>query len=473
MFTGLWDELREDFLTGAEDEYVTGNLVLGVVGPYDRPPGFNKWKPDGPDTMRIEFGGEAWDDNELPNRMMVSWDPDFDLADPAAQTAFLDLCASLRRASCDAGGCTRPPEGYLVAPESVRCSLEVLAGCVADTINALPTPEELDAMDRTPCNRSAIPSDPAAFTDAARALSDTMYGRPFYFDESRVIGATIDFESALRRRQPAKTVRPVYETFVDFVDGYLDNAPPTLRSCFAYAGRSFVWMITQAQTPPPPSLACAHTAHTARAARPALARRAPRCPQERLVAGMLLGMAICFPMAFLVLLLTTGSLRVALFATLSVVLIVGSLLGFAESAFNYALGTGETIAGTIVIGLAVDYTVHLGHMYTESAQPSRDGKMRDAATVMGATVLAGGITTLGCAIFMFPCQLTFFTKMAFLMAGTIVFSLIFAFFFFMPLVSLFGPTGRIPSTLESARSAASAVREWVADRRQPSQKPIV
>ena len=191
------------------------------------------------------------------------------------------------------------------------------------------------------------------------------------------------------------------------------------------------------------------------------------------MAGMLLGMAICFPMAFLVLLLTTGSLRVALFATLSVVLIVGSLLGFAESAFNYALGTGETIAGTIVIGLAVDYTVHLGHMYTESAQPSRDGKMRDAATVMGATVLAGGITTLGCAIFMFPCQLTFFTKMAFLMAGTIVFSLVFAFFFFMPLVSLFGPTGRIPPTLESARSAAGAVRKWVADRRQPSQKSSV
>ena len=63
---------------------------------------------------------------------------------------------------------------------------------------------------------------------------------------------------------------------------------------------------------------------------------------------------------------------------------------------------------------------------------------------------------------MFPCQLTFFTKMAFLMAGTIVFSLIFAFFFFMPLVSLFGPTGRIPSTLESAQ----AMRDWLKGRRQ-------
>ena len=85
--------------------------------------------------------------------------------------------------------------------------------------------------------------------------------------------------------------------------------------------------------------------------------------------------------------------------------------------------------------------------------------------MMGATVLAGGITTLGCAVFMFPCQLTFFTKMAFLMAGTIVFSLIFAFLFFMPLVALFGPTGTITSTLERARDAKLAAAAWIERRR--------
>ena len=40
---------------------------------------------------------------------------------------------------------------------------------------------------------------------------------------------------------------------------------------------------------------------------------------------------------------------------------------------------------------------------------------------------------------MFPCQLTFFTKMANLMAYTIIFSLLYSFFFFIPLLTLVGP----------------------------------
>ena len=67
----------------------------------------------------------------------------------------------------------------------------------------------------------------------------------------------------------------------------------------------------------------------------------------------------------------------------------------AQSVLGYDLGTGESISGTIVIGLSVDYTVHLGNIYTESARTSREGKMQDAASVMGPTVVAGGITTLG------------------------------------------------------------------------------
>ena len=45
-----------------------------------------------------------------------------------------------------------------------------------------------------------------------------------------------------------------------------------------------------------------------------------------------------------------------------------------------------------------------GHIYTESSDASREGRVRDAATIMGVTVLAGGITTLGSSAFMFACQ---------------------------------------------------------------------
>lgn len=58
---------------------------------------------------------------------------------------------------------------------------------------------------------------------------------------------------------------------------------------------------------------------------------------------------------------------------------------------------------------------------------------------MGSTVVAGAITTGGSGCFMFACQLVFFFKMALLIVMTIVFSFIYAFMFFVPLLVLAGP----------------------------------
>ena len=92
--------------------------------------------------------------------------------------------------------------------------------------------------------------------------------------------------------------------------------------------------------------------------------------------------------------------------------------------------------------------VHLGHMYVEAGEPSREGKLNVAATNMGVTVVAGGVTTFGSAIFMYACQLSFFSKMATLIAGTIAFSLLYSLFFFMPLMAVFGPEGELRTARE-------------------------
>jgi len=158
-----------------------------------------------------------------------------------------------------------------------------------------------------------------------------------------------------------------------------------------------------------------------------------------------------------VLLLATGNLLVSLYAILTIFLVVISLLGTCN-AIGWQLGISEAIAGTIVIGLAVDYTVHLGHVYTEATLHTREGKMGTAATVMGVTVVAGAFTTFGCAFFMFFCQLTFFTKMATLIGGTIAYSVLYSLFFFMPLLALLGPAGEIRSTPEQCRRLYRALR---------------
>ena len=139
----------------------------------------------------------------------------------------------------------------------------------------------------------------------------------------------------------------------------------------------------------------------------------PTCAQV-----VLQGFQIIFPCAFAILFLSQsahasaiGAALAAAYATLTVALITGSLLGGVKVAFGFSLGIGEAIAGNMVIGLSIDYTLHLSHAYMLSEDKTRDGKVSHAATTMGVTVLAGAFTTFTSALFMVPCQLTFFSQM--------------------------------------------------------------
>jgi len=236
-------------------------------------------------------------------------------------------------------------------------------------------------------------------------------GRYIGFVGGKLRFVSLEFGMTILLRRPPAVIREVYNIFERFLDDFSKNAPSSLQKCFITAESTFTWMITQ----------------------------------ERLVVGLFTGLGISFPVAFLVLLFATGNLRLAVFAIIAIFLIVSSLLGTCFQ-MGWELGVGEAIAGTIVIGLAVDYTVHLGHCYTESVHEAREAKTTDAATIMGCTVLAGGVTTFGCSVFMFFCQLTFFTKMAILIGGTVAYSLLYSLFFFMPLCALLGPAGRLKSS---------------------------
>ena len=82
--------------------------------------------------------------------------------------------------------------------------------------------------------------------------------------------------------------------------------------------------------------------------------------QSGMITGMTTGMSIAFPLALVVLTVATMNWLIALLAIFSVGSIVASVLGVCECFLGWSLGTGEAIAGVMVIGLAVDYTIHLG-----------------------------------------------------------------------------------------------------------------
>ena len=58
-------------------------------------------------------------------------------------------------------------------------------------------------------------------------------------------------------------------------------------------------------------------------------------------------------------------------------------------------------------------------------------------------MLAGAITTAGSTVFLLACQLTFFTAMGTLIILTVAYSLGYSLLFFMPLLRVAGPEGRV------------------------------
>jgi hypothetical protein len=219
--------------------------------------------------------------------------------------------------------------------------------------------------------------------------------------------------------------------------------------------------------------------------------------QKAYVEGMYASLTLCFPVTFGVLLFATRNILLASYGILSIGCIVMCVLGWCKLVMGWCvlslaralarrggtpthsththacartvareasslrgltdappaprryLGTAETIAAVMIVGLSVDYVVHLGHMFLESPLGSRSREKRVAfsSVAMGVTVVGGAGTTFGAGVIMFACQITFFEKFAVLIPLTIFFSLSYALFFFMPLCAILGPSGKCGDVL--------------------------
>lgn len=95
----------------------------------------------------------------------------------------------------------------------------------------------------------------------------------------------------------------------------------------------------------------------------------------------------------------------------------------------------------MVVGLTVDYVVHLAEGYHMSNRADRKSRVQDMLEVMGISVFSGACTTLGASIFMFFAQIQFIIKFGMFMFCTIGFSLIYSLGFFTTMMGIIGPEG--------------------------------
>jgi len=137
--------------------------------------------------------------------------------------------------------------------------------------------------------------------------------------------------------------------------------------------------------------------------------------------------------AFAVLLMSTRVFHIALFASLSIMSVLLSIIG-TMVVLGWSLGSIEAILISIVAGFSVDYVVHLAHSYNHSSGDTYE-RLQSAFSEMGSSVLNGMVTSVGASIPLFFCQLQFFKKFGTFLCLTIAYSWIFANFGFMSLLA--------------------------------------
>merc|ERR1712003_60420 len=140
--------------------------------------------------------------------------------------------------------------------------------------------------------------------------------------------------------------------------------------------------------------------------------------------------------AFVVLLLATRVLHIALFASLIIASVLVSVVG-TMVLLGWQLGSIESILIAVIAGFSVDYVVHLAHSYEAADANTTSERVKAAFGDMGISVMNGMITSIAASIPLFFCQLSFFAKFGTFLCATIAFSWVFANFVFMSALAQF------------------------------------
>lgn len=114
---------------------------------------------------------------------------------------------------------------------------------------------------------------------------------------------------------------------------------------------------------------------------------------------------------------------------------------------NWSLGENECIFLIAVVGLSVDYSVHLLIVYNNSANTDRESRSRHALGEMGISVLNSAITTVLAAAILLLCNFWFFIQFGFFIFFVIGLSIVMSITFLIPLlltIGAEGSTGDIP-----------------------------
>jgi len=156
------------------------------------------------------------------------------------------------------------------------------------------------------------------------------------------------------------------------------------------------------------------------------------------VYNIIYGLCVSSGVAIVGTLLFTGNLVLTALVTLTLIGTVVCSLAFFHL-MGWTLGAIEAISITVLVGLSVDYTLHIADSYGHSLKRTRYGRAREALTHIGLSVVGGALTTVASACMLLFCTIEIFSKFGLIITVNTGFSILLTLFLFCPLLMTMGP----------------------------------
>ena len=121
---------------------------------------------------------------------------------------------------------------------------------------------------------------------------------------------------------------------------------------------------------------------------------------------------------------------------------------------------------SVVVGLSVDYVLHMAEGYHLSERKDRLGRVQDMLENLGVSVVCGAFTTIGSSFFLFFGEIQFFLQFGAFMFSVIGFSMIYSMCFLTILLSLVGPENETGSFGAMYKS----MKRWISGRKSTDRK---
>merc|ERR1711904_668201 len=167
--------------------------------------------------------------------------------------------------------------------------------------------------------------------------------------------------------------------------------------------------------------------------------------QREILVAVFQSIGACLALAWLILCIATTNWMISSIA-LACILVILFLCGGMIAMAGWSLGIFEAIGLIIVVGLAVDYSVHICHSYNEArfidgAPATRFQKTQHALTEMGVSVVSGAATTFLASLFLIGATFAFYYIFGIFMLMTVIFSLLVSLTMLPALLCILGPEG--------------------------------